>query len=161
MRALDLLLHHLDTAYDRKSWHGPTLKGALRGVAELLAAWRPAPGRHTIWELTLHCAYWKYTVRRRILDERRNAFPLVGSNWFPRPDGAATWAHERPVLGREHIALRAAVASLDETALARKSASFTLAELIMGAADHDLYHAGQIQLMKRLAAQDGLDVYEG
>lgn len=159
MTPLDLLLHQLDTAYDRKAWHGPTLKGVLRGVDDELASWRPAPERHTIWELAVHCAYWKYTVRRRIAGERRGAFPLDGSNWFPRPDGTARWTDERTLLDDTHRALRKAVAALAPADLGRASGRYTLAKLIAGIAAHDLYHAGQIQLMKRLAAEPALTAH--
>ena len=102
-----LLLHQLDTAFDKKAWHGPTLKGVLRGVDGQFASWRPAPERHTIWELTVHCAYWKYTVRRRLLDEKRGAFPLKGSNWFTRPDdGDANWKADLKLLTDTHRSLR-------------------------------------------------------
>jgi len=55
---VQLLLRALDTAYDHSSWHGPILRGSLRGVSAEEAAWRPAPGRHNIWELAVHAAYW-------------------------------------------------------------------------------------------------------
>jgi uncharacterized damage-inducible protein DinB len=161
MSPLALLLHQLDTAYDHKAWHGPTLKGALRGVDERLASWRPAKGRHTIWELAVHCAYWKYAVRRRIAGEKRGAFPLDGSNWFRRPDGAARWDAERKLLDAEHAALREVVAALDPAALGRapEGSAHTLARQIAGVAAHDLYHAGQIQLMKRLADEAALAAF--
>ena len=163
-----LLLHQLDTAYDHKAWHGPTLKGVLRGLDEPLASWRPADDRHTIWELAVHCAYWKYAVRRRITGEKRGAFALDGSNWFHRPEPcsapaerAPRWADERRLLDAEHAALRAAVAALDPDVLERAPGGRgrSLAELVAGAAAHDLYHAGQIQLMKRLAAEPALQAF--
>ncbi len=61
-----LLLRVMDQAYDQKSWHGTTLRGSLRGLTAEEALWRPGPNRHNIWELTLHAAYWKYIVRRRL-----------------------------------------------------------------------------------------------
>ena len=64
---IDLLLEILDQAFDRKGWHGTTLRGALRGMTAEAALWRPAPGRHNIWELAVHAAYWKYVVRRRLV----------------------------------------------------------------------------------------------
>jgi len=80
-----LLLDLLDEAFDKKSWHGPNLRSSIRGVTATQAAWRPQPGAHNIWELTLHAAYWKYVVRRRITGEKRGSFVLAGSNFFPRP----------------------------------------------------------------------------
>jgi hypothetical protein len=161
MTPLALLLHQLDTAYDHKAWHGPTLKGVLRGVPADLAGWRPAPDRHTIWELVVHCAYWKYAVRRQLTGEDRGSFALAGSNWFVRPDGDARWPNERRLLDAEHTALRIAVAELDPALLDRtpEGSTHTRAALIAGVAAHDLYHAGQIQLMKRLAREAGLEAF--
>src|SRR5262249_48741890 len=70
----DLLLRILDEAYERKAWHGTNLRGSLRGVSSDTAAWRPARGRHNIREIAVHCAYWKYTVRRRLTGEKRGSF---------------------------------------------------------------------------------------
>jgi hypothetical protein len=138
------LLALLDEAYDKKSWHGTNLRGSLRGVDEIRAAWRPAPGRHNIWEIALHAAYWKYAVRRRLTGAKRGSFALKGSNWFPRPDDASSWPSALRLLALEHRQLRAAVSA------AKLNARST--HLIRGAAAHDFYHAGQIQLLKRLHA---------
>ena len=60
------LLSMIDEAFDGRAWHGPTLRRAVAGVTPAQAAWRPAPGRHSIREVVLHAAYWKHEVRRRI-----------------------------------------------------------------------------------------------
>ena len=78
----------LDAAYDRKSWHGTNLRGSIRGLRMEQAAWRPAAGRHNIWELVVHAAYWKYIALRRLSGSKRGSFPLKGSNWFIRPQEA-------------------------------------------------------------------------
>ncbi len=148
-----LLLDALDEAFDRRSWHGTNLRGSLRGLTASQAAWRPAAGRHNIWEIAVHAAYWKYVVRRVLTGGKRGSFPLRGSNWFLRDDGgAAAWRRDLHLLADQHDQLRAAVAELTATrlhSLSRKGA-FTYAGLIRGIAAHDLYHAGQIQLLKRL-----------
>jgi hypothetical protein len=144
-----LLLAALDEAFDKKSWHGPNLRGAIRGINAEQAAWRPEGDRHNIWELTLHAAYWKYVVRRRLLKDKRGSFVLPGSNFFERPeDGAAlqtAWKKDIAILEAEHGKLRAAVADLADKALTPAAQ-----HLIRGAAAHDLYHAGQIRLLRRL-----------
>jgi hypothetical protein len=53
---INVLLANLDEAYERKAWHGPNLRGSLRGLSLDEVKWRPAEGRHNIWELTLHAA---------------------------------------------------------------------------------------------------------
>lgn len=158
--AVDVLLVSLDRAYDTKSWHGTNLRGAVRGLQADLAAWRPAPGRHNAWEYAVHAAYWKYVVRRKLTGEPRGSFPLAGSNFFARPEeGRATpaaWKADRALLEEQHRRLREAVAALSTDDLWRRAegSRVTLLELITGAAAHDLYHAGQIQLLKRLAKAD-------
>src|SRR5882757_2174566 len=82
----ELLLDLFDRAYDRKAWHGPNLRGSIRGLDPAEAAWRPAPDRRSIAEQVLHAAYWKYAVRRMLRGDRRGSFALKGSNWFPVGD---------------------------------------------------------------------------
>src|SRR5437868_13246549 len=79
------LLSALDQAFDKKSWHGPNLRGSIRGVSAEMAAWRPGESRHNIWEQVVHAAYWKYIVRRRLRAEKKGSFPLKGSDWIDRP----------------------------------------------------------------------------
>jgi hypothetical protein len=57
---ITLLLGGLAEAFHKKSWHGPNLRNALRGVTVKQAVWRPGVDRHNIWELAVHAAYWKY-----------------------------------------------------------------------------------------------------
>ncbi len=147
------LLDLLDEAYDRRSWHGTNLRGSLKRVEPTQATWRPGPGRHNVWELVVHAAYWKYVVRKRISGGARGGFPLAGSNFFPR-DGAfdpARWDADLAVLADQHRQLRAVVASLGEADLSRSVGGKPLAWTVHGGAAHDLYHAGQIQLLKTLA----------
>jgi hypothetical protein len=149
-----LLLRSLDHAYERKAWHGPNLRGSVRGVTAEQASWRPRPDRHCIADNVVHCAYWKYAVRRRLRAEKRGSFDLKGSNWFrlPEPLPEATWRDYLVLLDKEHRLLYEAVAELPEDRLHEKAAGSKLSNmtLIHGIAYHDVYHAGQIQLLKRL-----------
>jgi uncharacterized damage-inducible protein DinB len=150
---VDSLLRQIDEAYDVRSWHGTNLRGSLRGLTPTAAAWRPGRGRHNAWELAVHCAYWKYAVRRRLTGGDRGSFAIEGSNWFERPAGpatAASWRADLALLASEHRQLRAVVARLRDADLARRAGKGTVAFLLRGVAAHDLYHAGQIQLLKRL-----------
>jgi hypothetical protein len=151
---IGLLLRILDQAYDKKAWHGPNLKGAIRRLTAAQAAWRPNPKRRSIADITVHCAYWKYAVRRRLRGDKRGSFLLPGSNWFVLQDPLteADWNQYVRLLEDEHQALRAAAAEVSPNRLHKASAGSknTNAVLIYGAASHDLYHAGQIQILKRL-----------
>ena len=148
MTVLSLLLANLDAAYEKQAWHGPNLRGALRGLSLDDLIWRPAPGRHSIWELTVHAAYWKYAVRRRLRGAKRGSFPLKGSNFFAVPEqpSESDWREVVRLLDDEHRQLREAIASMSETELADPKKL----RLVYGIAAHDLYHTGQIQLIKRL-----------
>lgn len=148
------LLSSLDRAYDGRSWHGPNLKRALRGLTPTVAFFRPGPERHSAYDLALHAAYWKYAVRRRLSGEKRGSFALPGSNFFlapPRPSTKELSA-ALTLLEGEHRALRTLVEELPERAFSARLGRWTGEALISGAAAHDLYHAGQIQLLRKLAA---------
>lgn len=148
------LLTILDRAYNRRSWHGTNLHGSIRGLSAVEAAWRPRRGRHNVWEIVVHAAYWKYAVMRRLTQQRRGSFPLEGSNWFARDRrlGEETWNSDVALLDRMHRELRAAVEKMSSDVLhSRDREKVTNLDLIAGIAAHDLYHAGQIQLLKRLA----------
>ncbi len=147
--SIRLLLEIIDAAYEKKAWHGPNLKQSLRGVTAEDAAWRPAPGRHNIWEITVHAAYWKYVVRRKLRGEPRSSFSLQGSNWFARPVSGSekAWREDRALLDEEHRKFREAVLKL----LHAKAGKVPLTQ-VFGVAFHDIYHAGQIRLLRRLCA---------
>jgi uncharacterized damage-inducible protein DinB len=150
---LTMLLAALEEAYERQSWHGPNLRGSIRGVTAEQAARRPAAGRHNIHELVVHAAYWKYAVRRSLTGGKRGSFEYKGSNWFVRDDlDEPLWRADVALLAAEHRLLFEAVATFDPARLddLTPKKKFTYAGLIRGAAAHDLYHAGQIQLLKRL-----------
>ena len=153
MTPVDLLLSFLDQAYDRRSWHGTNLRGSLRGLSAGHAVWRPGPDRHNIQEIAVHAAYWKYAVHRRLTGERRGSFPLEGSNWFVRDTAdPKRWRADLELLTSAHTRLRQAVAALSSRQLdARlRGGTVTPLELVSGVAAHDLYHAGQVQVLKRL-----------
>ncbi len=153
-REIRLLVDVIDQAYERKAWHGTNLKGSLRGLSEAEAAWRPAPGRHNIWEIALHAAYWKYAVRRRLTGEKRGSFPLKGSNWFARPDpnGKAVWRDDLLLLDETHRSMREVILQFPNRLLRAtpRGSKVSNIAMIYGISSHDLYHAGQIQLLKRL-----------
>ena len=150
----DLLLRLLDDSYERRAWQGPNLRGSLRGVSAAQAAWRPSPRRHNVWELVLHAAYWKYATWRMLTGERRGAFGEKGSNWFVRPVAKTekAWRADLALLDLQHRRLRGAVAGLRAAQLSRRprGSKYTTANLVYGIASHDVYHTGQIQVLKRL-----------
>ena len=155
MTTVALVLRQIDQAFDHGSWHGTNLRGSIRGVSASQAAWRPQPDRHDIWELVLHAAYWKYTVLRRIDSRELGSFALAGSNFFHRPESKdfteAQWKADVKILVETHRDLRACIAGLSEKRLeSGTSGKLRILDLVIGIAAHDLYHAGQIQALKRM-----------
>ena len=153
MDSADLILALLDEGYEKRTWHGPNLKQSLRGVTAKQAAWRPGSDRHNIWEIALHAAYWKYVVRRKIEGGKRGSFALKGSNFFVRPQPGgnteAAWIADKRLLEREHRELRLAIGTIRGTPRWEK-----LLPKLWGIAFHDIYHAGQIRLLRRLNPRD-------
>ena len=153
---IELLLDFIDQAFRGPSWHGTPLWGALRGVTAEQARMRPGTGRHTVWELVLHAAYWKYVVRRRLTRDESLEFPRSPSNWpaAPSTPSEAAWKADKALLKKEHDQLRSVVARFPARELGKKAwkSRYTNRVSIEGIAAHDLYHCGQIQLVKRLTA---------
>jgi hypothetical protein len=151
---IQLLLDVLDQAYDKKAWHGTNLRGSIRGLSLEEVTWLPQAGRHTIWSVVLHAAYWKFCVRRHLAGDRSLKFPRQGSDWpkLPEQRSEKTWKLDVQLLGSEHRALREALTAFSPRRLVSKppNLSWRFDQYIYGAASHDLYHAGQIQLLKRL-----------
>lgn len=140
------------------AWHGgPTPLTALRGVTAEAARWTPRHGRQNIWRLTLHVAYWKYTIRRHLEGGKLPRFPRSPANFpaLPAVPDEAAWKADRALLAEEHRGLLAGITRLDPASLKRRPPAgrrWTWGEMIIGIAMHDAYHTGQIQLLKRLWA---------
>jgi hypothetical protein len=141
----------------RQGWHGgDTPLDAVSDVSVKTALWRPAAGRSNIWELTLHIAYWKYEVRRRLEGGKGPRFPRSPAN-FPvlpkRPDQAA-WDADRALLAEEHGRLLEVVAAIPPSRYGRRvqvGKRWSVGEMVLGIAQHDAWHTGQIVMLKRLA----------
>ena len=142
--SIALLLSLLDEAFDKPAWHGPNLMGSIRRIDHETAATVVIEGRKTIWEQVLHAAYWKQRVLNQVVGTER--FPRSPANWprLPRPATAEAWREDVGLLVGIHGRLRRGVEALREDELTPKVLKF-----IRGAALHDIYHAGQINLLKR------------
>lgn len=149
-----LLISVLNEAFVAKGWQGATLRGSLRGLGPREALWRPGPGRHNIWELVLHTAYWKHVVRQRVAGGGAERFPRGPRNYpdFPARCDTAAWKADLALLERAHRRLVATVRALPPARLEARvgKSRWTVVEQVFGVAAHDLYHTGQIQLLKVL-----------
>ena len=153
------MLALVEEGFQKAAWHGPNLRSALRGVSVEEAAWRPGRGRHNIWEIAVHAAYWKYAVTKRLTGSKKNEFAEKGRNWFARDtaklskrDAEKNWKRDLALLAKTHKELRETIAKMTEPELEGRcrGSRQTVKQNVVGIALHDVYHAGQIQLLRKL-----------
>lgn len=146
-----LLTRVLDEGYGPGAWHGADLKAALADVSPEAAFWRPSPERHNVAEVALHHAYCLRSVRGQVSGTTPEPFVLEGQDWFELsgPERLA-WPQIQAAVEKEQSKLATVVA---EIAAGRTESGVSEAErfnLVLGITCHAVYHAGQIQLLKRL-----------
>jgi DinB superfamily len=143
----------LQEGYGSDSWHGPDLKAALADVSPALAFWRPAAGRHNIAEIAIHHAYYAHSVRGRLSDTTPEPFVLHGEDWFPLSgEDGLSWNDVLAAVETQQQRLAAVVSDIEG---GRARSGLPDAErftLVLGITCHAVYHAGQIQLIKKLHA---------
>lgn len=144
-------LRLLQEGYGPGAWHGPDLKAALGDVTEMLAFWRPAPGRHNIAEIALHHAYCVRAVRSQLSGEPAEPFVVDGEDWFDLSDDQTlSWWTILATVDVEQERLRELVAQIEAGVAVSPLAREDWFGLVLGIACHAVYHAGQVQLIKRL-----------
>ena len=150
MSELSRIADQLDRAFDGDAWHGDPLMSILDGVTATQAAAHPVPNAHSIWEIVHHLLAWKTAVPVRLRGEVRE---LHGAeDWPPVTDtNDAAWRNCLSDLRTRHAALVAAVcvfpeSKLNDLAPARDHSYYVL---LHGMVQHDLYHAGQIAILKK------------
>ena len=143
----------LREGYGDGAWHGPDLKAALADVTEAAAFWRPAPGRHNIGEIALHHAYYARVVRMKLTGTDAEPFILAGDDWFELQDSSMlSWSGVLEVVTLQQERLATSVADVSSGRARSPLSEFERLELVLGITCHAVYHAGQIQLINRLAA---------
>lgn len=151
----DEIARLLRESYAGPAWHGPSLRQSIRGLDAATAAWRPAPGRNSAWELVVHCAYARHRVLGRLDRGLAGRFPRpMRRDWWPELAGADAdaWAEDVALLESYQDRLLDAVATMPESRLKARRAgkTITLGAECAGVALHDVYHAGQIVLVRKL-----------
>lgn len=133
-------------------WHGPSIRAIVSDIPWTVAR-RRTRGAHSIWELTLHIAVWDEICRRRLEGERIRITTGDVGDWPAVPKASkATWNSTLRRLFRAQEALVRTITRLSARDLSRKTPGYAWTNRLMieGTLHHDLYHAGQIALLKRL-----------
>ena len=152
MSEIERILDQLKRAYEGNAWHGPSVREALAGVSAEQAAARPLTGAHSIWQIVQHIAVWEDAVRRRLSGDRAQITLASPEDWPPLEDMSETaWEQAKVALNRSHEALREAVARVDESRLDEPilEGMSSVYVTLHGIIQHDLYHAGQIAILKK------------
>jgi hypothetical protein len=143
-----ILSRILEEGYGPGAWHGNDMKAAVADVSAEEAFWRPGTQRHNIAELALHHAYFVRQVRAQLSGRPPEPFVLNGEDWFELPDeGVMTWSDIRSVLDTEQRRLAEMVNKMPTARGAINTKAF---DLVLGITCHAVYHAAQIQLLKKL-----------
>jgi uncharacterized damage-inducible protein DinB len=154
MSEIRRIADQLRRAFEGDAWHGPAVREVLADVTAARAAAKPLSSAHSIWELVLHIVAWEGVVRRRLQGEVIADLPAA-QDWPPVQDaGEAAWRKAIQDLEQTNRDLRGAIARLDETRLGDKVPGKDQSVYLMlhGIIQHDLYHAGQIALLRKASS---------
>jgi uncharacterized damage-inducible protein DinB len=153
------IIDQLQRAFDHDAWSGPSLRDTLQGLSASQAAARPLAEAHSIWELVLHLTTWTSTVCRRV--EQRQNVPPAAEDWpaVPASVDENAWQGAIHELCRAHEQLLTVAQSLTAHELDQvlgeerdraDGSGVSIYVLLHGTAQHYLYHAGQIALLRKL-----------
>jgi uncharacterized damage-inducible protein DinB len=145
-----LIAEQLRRAFEGNAWHGPALLELLADVNAAAAAAKPLPKVHSIWELVLHIAAWDAAACRRLGGERIQLTGVANFPIVPKPTEAA-WRKAVAQVKRTHDLLVKTVAALPESRLRERvpGKKYDFYFMLHGVAQHELYHAGQIAVLKK------------
>lgn len=152
--AVDIESRVLNEGYGPGAWHGPDLKAALTDVLPAIAYRRPAAGRHNIAEIALHHAYCTRAVRAQISGRTAEPFVLKGEDWFEvAGESVLSWEKILDTVATQQQGLGRLLSEIRTGTLVSPLEESERFNLVLGITCHAVYHAGQIQLIKRLAGE--------
>jgi uncharacterized damage-inducible protein DinB len=158
MREIERITDQLERAFEGEAWHGPSVLENIEGISSQQAAARPFDGIHSIWEIVLHIAAWERAVLRRLNGDRAQ---LPAEEDWPMVTATSdeAWEQTRQALKQGHDDLRSTIAGLDELRLDQPiiEGLASVYVTLHGIVQHDLYHAGQIAILKKATSEGARD----
>ncbi|HEV8352692.1 MAG TPA: DinB family protein [bacterium] len=155
MTLKDFVIDHLEYTFERETWQ-PPLGEAVAGLTAAQAAWKPAPARHSIWQIVRHVTLWKQAVLDGLAGRPADADALERMDWQEVAGDDTAWQHDVARLHKVARRLKETALAADEAALlaavptVQDAPTQPLTQRLLRQATHDIYHAGQIRYLRAL-----------
>jgi uncharacterized damage-inducible protein DinB len=150
MNEIDRIKDQLQRSFSGDAWHGPAVMELLKDITAGKAIAKPVPGGHSIWEIALHISVWEHVVSRRLNGEKYE--PTTEEDWPSIADTTSeSWKKTIAAVESAHNALLNDVSNLTDSDLTKTVAgkSYSVYFLLHGIVQHNIYHAGQIALLRK------------
>jgi len=150
MKEVERIADQLKRAFEGGAWHGPSVTEVLNGVSAETASRRPITGAHTIWEIVQHINAWQVGARRRV---QKEFVKLTDAEDWPAVNSSdeTAWKTALDAIHKSYEQLMSVIKGLDDSELDQKvpGAQYTVYVVLHGVIQHDLFHAGQIAVLKK------------
>lgn len=154
---IDNIIDQLERTFEGDAWHGQSLSEILTNITARQAAARPIPRAHSIWEIVLHSTAWQRAVRERLQGKPISSLPDE-EDWPETADTSEqAWFDAVQALRSEYEILQAGALKWRERDLGETTEGqrFTVYQMLHGVVQHNVYHAGQIAILKKATTGDG------
>ncbi len=155
MTLRDLVLDHLEYTFEKEAWQ-PPLAMAVEGITARQAAWKPAPERHSIWQIVRHVTHWKQGVLAALDGNPPDYGTIENTDWPEISGDDGAWRADVRALHAVSMKLKERVAAASDRDLSSPIATYkgvadqAMAIRVVRTATHDIYHAGQIRYLRAL-----------
>ena len=147
MRAIERILDQLNRAYGGQAWHGPALRELLEDVTEDEAMAHPIADVHSTIEIVAHLRATMDMVSTRLAGNPKEL--TTEEDWSDVT--RTSWAAALEELDHAESRVCDAVARLTPEDLDKivVGKDYTTYVMVHGVVQHNLYHAGQIAMLKK------------
>jgi len=140
----------MQNVFNGSAWHGPSVLKILEEVGED-DAFRKFENIHTIAELVVHMTAWKKFALERVSGNQRYEVSEQ-EEWKEITSGdRKDWNNIKSNLTTIHNELIGSLSKITDQKLSElvENKAYDFYTLLHGVIQHDIYHAGQISLLKK------------